>query len=114
MPTQVQHLQQELIRAEARLGRDDPFVRALRQQLDGYRSMEANREENFLVGTRSAPPIAPSETEEDAEIVQERRRYQALRSSRAQQARTPASSQSQSSTPAKTGSTSSDKPNTSE
>jgi hypothetical protein len=113
MPTQVQHLQQELIRAEARLGKDDPFVRALRQQLDGYRSMEANREENFLVGTRSAPPISP-ETEEDAKIVQDRRRFQASRSSRAQQARTPASSQSQSITPAKPGSTSSDKPNTSE
>lgn len=113
MPTQVQHLQQELIRAEARLGKDAPFVRALRQQLDGYRSMEANREENFLVGTGSAPPIEPTETEEDAQIVQDRRRFWALQSLRAQQGRTPASSQSQSSTPATTTSTSSDKPSTS-
>jgi hypothetical protein len=50
MATQVQHLQEELIRAEARFGKDDPWVRALRQQLEGYRSMQANREQRFLTG----------------------------------------------------------------
>lgn len=51
MPTQIQQLQQELISAEARFGKDAPIVKALRQQLDGYRSMEVNRQERFLVGT---------------------------------------------------------------
>lgn len=64
MPTQVQHLQQELIRAEANLGEDDPFVKALRQQLDGYRSMEVNREQNLLIGT---VPALPRNSAEDSE-----------------------------------------------
>jgi hypothetical protein len=118
MATQVQHLQEELIRAEARLGKDAPWVRALRQQLEGYRSMEANREQRFLTGaipkSDSAGATLTTETEEDAKIVQDRRRFRALQSSRAQQARIPASSQSQSSTPETTASNSSVKRNTSE
>lgn len=53
------------------------------------------------------------ETEQDAELVQARRRYLALRSLKAQQGQTPASSPSQSNTPATMASTSSAKPNTS-
>ena len=67
MPTQMQHLQQERIRAEARLGKDDLFVKALRQRLEGYRSMDANSEENFLLETRSAPPTESTETEAQGE-----------------------------------------------
>lgn len=58
MPTQIQQLEKELISAEAKYGKDAPIVRALRQQLAAYKSMERGREERFLVGTRSAPPPA--------------------------------------------------------
>ena len=53
------------------------------------------------------------ETEQDAQLTQDRRRFQALRSLQAQQAQTPASSPSQSNTPATTASTSDVNPNTS-
>ena len=52
------------------------------------------------------------ETEEDAILVQDRRRYRALQSSPAQPAQTPASSPSPSNTPATTASPSVAKPNT--
>ena len=53
------------------------------------------------------------ETEQDAQLVQDRRRFRALQSLKAQQAQTPASSPSPNSTPATTESTLSDRPNTS-
>ena len=53
------------------------------------------------------------ETEQDAQLTQDRRRFQALRSLQAQQGQTPASSPSPSNTPATTASTSNDNPNTS-
>ena len=46
---------EELARHKARFGEDDPLVKALQQQLDGYRSMAASREQNFLVGTLPKP-----------------------------------------------------------
>jgi len=52
------------------------------------------------------------ETEQDAKLVQDRRRYRALQSLKGQQAQTPASSQSQSSTPATMASTSDAKDDT--
>lgn len=52
------------------------------------------------------------ETEQDAQLVQQRRRYLALLSSQAQPAPTLASSASQSNTPATTASPSSAKPTT--
>ena len=53
------------------------------------------------------------ETEEDAKLVQDRRRFLALQSLKAQPVPTPDSSQSPSSTPATTASTSDASPNTS-
>lgn len=53
------------------------------------------------------------ETEQDAQLTQDRRRYRALQSLQAQQGQTPASSPSQSNTPATTESTSSANPTTS-
>lgn len=51
MTTQADQLAQEIERAKVRLGPDAPIVKALQRQLDGYRLMEVNREQNFLVGT---------------------------------------------------------------
>ena len=60
MPTQMEYLQDQLAQAESQLGKDAPFAKALRAQLAGMRSMEASREQNFLVGTREAPAPSPS------------------------------------------------------
>ena len=67
MATQVQHLQEELIRDEAKYGKDDPWVQALRRQLEGYRSMEVNREQRFLTGSipKSDSAAEPMMTEEE-------------------------------------------------
>ncbi len=51
MVTQVEQLKKELECLKADLGADAPFVKALQRQLDGYRSMQVNHEQNFLVGT---------------------------------------------------------------
>jgi hypothetical protein len=57
----MEYLQDQVNRSEAQLGKDAPFVKALRAQLQGMKSMEANREQNFLVGTseRQRPAAAP-------------------------------------------------------
>ena len=61
MPTQMEYLQSQVDRAEAKHGKADPWAQALRAQLAGMRSMQAGREQNFLVGTREAPaPAQPS------------------------------------------------------
>lgn len=59
MATQIEALQERLDAVVASRGADAPYAKALRQQLDGYRSMAANREENFLVATMPKQP-APS------------------------------------------------------
>ena len=51
MISQMDQLAQEIDRAKVRLGEDAPIVKALQRQLGGYRSMQVNREQNFLVGT---------------------------------------------------------------
>lgn len=51
MATQMENLQAQIVRLTADYGRDDPIVKALQQQLDGYKSMAVNREQNFRVGT---------------------------------------------------------------
>ena len=51
MATQMENLQEEIADLKVRLGPDALIVRALQQQLDGYKSMEVNREQNFRVGT---------------------------------------------------------------
>ena len=57
MVTQQDQLAQEIQRAKVRLGPDAPIVKALQRQLDGYQSMEVNREQNFLVGTVPAKKV---------------------------------------------------------
>jgi hypothetical protein len=61
MITQMEYLQKELSESEAQFGKDAPFVKALRAQLQGMKSMQANREQNFLVGTseRQRPAAVP-------------------------------------------------------
>ncbi len=51
MVTQVAILSERMERAKVRLGEDAPIVKALQRQLDGYRSMKVNHEQNFLAGT---------------------------------------------------------------
>ena len=51
MAIQIDWLQTEINQATERFGQDDPIVRALQQQLDGYKSMQVNRDQNFRVGT---------------------------------------------------------------
>ena len=51
MITQVAWLEKQIQQSKADLGADAPIVKALQRQLDGYRSMEVNHEQNFLVGT---------------------------------------------------------------
>ena len=72
MATQLEILKRELAEDEARLGPDAPFVKLLRQQLQGMELNERNRNERFLISTgtpeqESAGPA--TETEADGKTA---------------------------------------------
>jgi hypothetical protein len=59
LKVQTAQLEEDLALAVRDFGKDDPIVRALQRQLEGYRSMQANRDERFLMGTRALPGSQP-------------------------------------------------------
>lgn len=67
MITQADQLAQEIKRAKVRLGPDAPIVRALQQQLDGYRLADHTRQQRWLTGTVPAGPgsdVSQDQTQE--------------------------------------------------
>lgn len=105
MTTLIESLERQIKRLESLHGSDDPFVKRLKEQL---RALKANGEKStqdvYLMQAvpppKRAPPAPDSavsdpnrdETEEDAKIVQDRRRFRALHGSNASPTPTPDSS----------------------